>query len=78
MSIEKITYSFNSLRISIEETNRAFTNYLNELSKYHIPKDYIKLDGKIIRVDCYCGEQTNYKVPLKKLDDFVCPKKRKN
>jgi len=40
----------------------------------HVPVGYTVTHGKITAVECTCGEYTKYRVPLKLLDDFQCPK----
>ena len=33
--------------------------------------------GRISKVTCKCGEETEYKIPLQDIDQFECPKKNK-
>jgi hypothetical protein len=45
--------------------------------KHHYPLTHKASLNCIYEVVCLCGEVTNYKVPLKTIDDFECPKERK-
>jgi hypothetical protein len=45
--------------------------------KHHYPLTHKASLNCIYEVVCLCGETTNYKVPLKTIDDFECPKERK-
>lgn len=40
----------------------------------HHAKDWKGVDNRIIEVICECGEVTKYKVPLRTINDFQCPK----
>lgn len=43
----------------------------------HLPIMHTVSKGFITAVECSCGEVTKYKVPLKVIADFNCPKERK-
>jgi hypothetical protein len=47
--------------------------------KKHKPWEYrlIQNTTDISMVKCSCGEVTNYKVPLRSLFDFECPKRKR-
>lgn len=40
----------------------------------HVPVSHVVHKGYITAVECSCGETTKYKVPLKIIEDFNCPK----
>ncbi len=74
---------FQAYRISKSTQIPSMINNLKEkvarieAAGLHYPKDYNQHGGVIYRVLCSCGEETQYKYPLKTLDDFECPRKTK-
>lgn len=42
--------------------------------KKHVPVESTVKNGSIIEILCSCGKLTKYKVPLKLISDFHCPK----
>lgn len=56
---------------------------LNELKScrekcelHTVKSAYGLLNGAVYKIECSCGEITNYKVPLRSVSDFECPKRK--
>ena len=68
----------NSLKMltdAFTDASTAISNLYEALRLLHIPISFSGKGNHIVKVICSCGEVTEFKVPLRDLDDFKCPKK---
>src|SRR3974390_2007886 len=58
-----------------KEIMRKLQNDIKNLDR-HVPIEYAVHNGFVISVKCTCGELTKYRVPLKVIEEFHCPKEK--
>lgn len=78
MFSDKVSDEILEMRISNAEEKLSILYELKERRKQpkviHRVRDYQARLKQVISVTCACGEVTEFKVPLKTLEDFKCPK----